>query len=70
MISITVYRSGMIRRKWRLKIQADNGEKLPDDYDDRGHALETADLMFGVSEPVRVRTRWDDGAYTDWAPIR
>lgn len=55
MITVTVKRTGILRRAWRMRIQGGNNERLPHDYNDKDSAIDTATLMFGSHEPVILR---------------
>lgn len=65
MITVTIQKTGVLRKAWRLKVQAGNGAKLPHDYNAKESAVETAELMFGTNEPVTLRVIEDDGTVTN-----
>jgi hypothetical protein len=60
-ITVTVRKSGILRRAWRMKIQGGNNERLPHDYNDKDGAVKTATLMFGSDEPVILRIVEENG---------
>ena len=66
MITVTIRKTGVLRRAWRMTIQGGNGEKLPHAYNSLESALKTAHLMFGVDadgkyEPVQLRVLNETG---------
>lgn len=61
MITVTIRKTGILRRAWRMKIQGGNNERLPHDYNNKESAIKTAELMFGSDEPVLLRIINEDG---------
>lgn len=57
MITVTVYprRNLLGRKRWGIRIQAANGEKLGHEYNDPDSAVHAAHLIFGTaSAQLRV----------------
>lgn len=61
MITVTIKKTGILRRAWRIKIQGGNNERLPHDYNDKDSAIKTTELMFSSDEPVVLRVVGESG---------
>jgi len=64
MITVTIRKTGLLRRAWRMTIQGGNGERLPHAYNQLDSAIKTAHLMFGIDEPVQLRVIDETGGVT------
>jgi len=66
MITVTIKKTGMLRKAWRMRVTGGNNAVLGHAYNECQSAVDTATKMFGSAETVRLHVYDETGLiYTE-----